>query len=124
MSGKKIFLYVLVSLIAVAVLVAGGYALYRLGYAHGTGGMVLDRRWMPDFNRRVVPELWHTRSNIGFPFGFIPGILSGLVFVAVIALAVYGGIKLFFPGSRNRKQASEIQPSQPAPPDEETTPEE
>jgi hypothetical protein len=124
MSGKKVFLYVLVSLFVVAILVGGGYALYHLGYTHGTNGVVFDRQWMHNFDRRAVPELWHNRGYVGFPFGFIPGILSGLVFLAVIALAIYGGIKLFFPGSRNRKQASADQPSQPAPPSEESTPEE
>jgi hypothetical protein len=123
MSGKKVFLYVLVSLFAVAVLVAGGYALYHLGYAHGTNGMVFDRQWMHNFDRRAVPELGHMRGYVGFPFGFIPGILSGLVFLAVIALAIYGAFKLFFPGSRNQKQASAVQPTQPEPSNEESKPE-
>lgn len=120
MSGKKIFLYVLVSLIAVAVLVAGGYAIYRLGYSHGATGireLTFDHRWMPDLNRRVVPDFWHSRGYIGFPFlGIIPTVFSGLVFIAVITLAVYGAIKLFQPGSRGPKQVQESQPPQPAPP--------
>jgi hypothetical protein len=127
MSGRKIFLYILVSLIAVAVLVAGGYAIYRLGYSHGAAGireLTLDRRWMPDFNRRAVPDFWHDRIFVGFPFGIIPGVFSGLVFVAMIALAVYGGIKLLFPGSRNQKQSTESQPSELLSPDEEPKSEE
>jgi hypothetical protein len=118
MSRRKVFLYVIVSLIAVAALVAGGYALYRLGYVHGMEGtrsLTLDKRWMPDFDRRFVPDIWHWRGRVSFPFfGLFPGLVSGLVFVVVLALAIYGGIKLLQPGSRNSRQLADSGPSQPA----------
>ena len=118
MSRRKIFLYVIVSLIAVAVLVAGGYAIYRFGVAHGaegTSSLTFDRRFVPDFDRRSVPDIWHWRGHISFPFfGLFPGLVSGLVFVAVIALAIYGGIKLFWPGSGNGRQRADSQPQQAA----------
>ena len=113
MSRKRIFLYVIVSLIAVAVLVAGGYGLYRLGYVHGTEGtraLTLDKRWMSDFDRGIIPEVWHWRDHASFPFVFIiPRLLSGLFYVAVIALAIYGGIKLLWPGSRNGGRLADSQ---------------
>ena len=117
MSSRKIFIYGLVSLIVVAALVAGGYALYRLGVAHGAEGaglLTFDRRFMPDFDRRLAPDNWHWWGHVGLPFAFvIPRLISGLFFVGIIALAIYGGIKLLRPGS---SQLSNIQPSQPADP--------
>ena len=118
MSRRKIFLYVIVSLIAVAALVAGGYAIYRLGVAHGaegTSSLTFNRRFVPDFDRRTVPDIWHWRSHVSFPFfGLIPGLVSGLVFVAIIALAIYGGIKLLWPGSGNGRKVADSQPPQTA----------
>jgi uncharacterized membrane protein YraQ (UPF0718 family) len=120
MSRRKIFLYVIVSLIAVAALVAGGYAIYRLGVAHGAEGtspLTFDRRFVPDFDRRSVPDLWHWRSHVSFPFfGLFPGLVLGLVFLAVIALAVYGGVKLLWPGSGNGRRLADSRPPQPADP--------
>jgi hypothetical protein len=120
MSRRKIFLYVIVSLIAVAVLVAGGYAIYRLGVAHGaegTSSLTFDRRFVPDFDRKSVPDLWHWRGHVSFPFfSLFPGLISGLAFVAVIALAIYGGVKLLWPGSGNGRKVADSQPPQPADP--------
>jgi hypothetical protein len=120
MSRRKIFLYVIVSLVAVAVLVGGGYAIYRLGVARGaegTSSLTFDRRSVPDFDRRTVPDIWHWRGHVSFPFfGLFPGLISGLVFVAVIALAIYGGIKLLWPRSGNGRKVADSQPPQPADP--------
>ncbi len=116
MSRRKVFLYVAFSLIVVAVLVAGGYALYRLGYAHGIEGTrasTLDRHGMLDFNRKLVPDHWYSRDYIGFPFAFaISRLFSILIFVAFVALAVYGGIRLFSPDARDRKKVLESQTPQ------------
>jgi hypothetical protein len=126
MSRRKVFLYVIVSLIVVAVLVAGGYAIYRLGYNHGAEGtcsLTLERRWMPDFDRRSTPDLWHWRGHVSLPFAFIiPRLISGLIFLAFLALAVYGGIKLLRPDSRTGRQILESQSPQPEPPVEDSLP--
>jgi hypothetical protein len=120
MSRRKVFLYIFVSLVAIVVLVAGGYALYRLGYTHGAEGashLPFDRRFMPDFDRRSAPDFWHWRSNVRFPFvGIIPGLFSSLVFVAIIALAIYGGIKLLRPESRNGRQLPDSRTPRPTEP--------
>lgn len=120
MSSRKIFLYGFASLIVVAVLIAGGYALYRLGVAHGAEGtspLTLDKRFITDFNRRSVPDLWHWRGYVSLPFVFvISRLLSGLFFIGILVLAIYGGIKLLRPGSRNGRQTSNLQPPQSADP--------
>jgi hypothetical protein len=120
MSRKKVFLYGFVSLIAVAVLVAGGFALYRLGVAHGVEGigpLTFDRRFMPDFDRRPMPDLRHWRGHVSLPFVFvIPRLLSGLVFIGILALAIYGGIKLLGSGSGGGRQTVNFQPLQPVHP--------
>jgi hypothetical protein len=123
MSSRRVFLYVIVSLIVVAVLVGGGYAIYRLGYVHGTQGtssLNFDKRLLPNFDRSFAPDFMHRRGYIGFPFmGVIPGLFFGLVSLMIIALAVYGGIKLLWPGSRKMTQISESQPPESKDPIEE-----
>jgi len=120
MSSRRIFLYVCVSLIVVAVLVAGGYALYRLGVAHGVQGissLTPERRFMPNFHRQMVPDLWNWRSFIGFPILIsLPGVIFRFGLIAIAVLAIYGGIKLLQSAGRNGSQGSNPQPPQPSPP--------
>lgn len=130
MTSRKIFLYVFGFLIAVAVLVAVGFAIYRLGFAHGTQGstpLTFERRFVPDFDRRSLPETWGWKGHggtpmirrlpQGFSWGF-PGLLFGFGSLVIVALAIYGGISLLRPNRRDEGRPTEAQPQQTVSPEE------
>lgn len=107
MSKKQIIVYVLVSLIIIAALAVGGYALYRLGYSHGlreVSQLPFEKRLIPDFPHRSLPRIWNYRGYIGFPLLFnFPGFLLGLGVIALVVLAVIGIVKILQPNQRMRE---------------------
>lgn len=104
MSRKQIVAYVLVSLVVIAALAVGGYALYRLGYSHGlreVSQLPFEKRLIPDFHHRMLPDLPAYRWYIGFPFFFaLTRWLLPLGVIALVVLAVIGIIKTFQPNPR------------------------
>ncbi len=101
MSRKQIVVYVLVSLVVIAALAVGGYALYRLGYSHGlqdVSQLPFEKRLIPDFHRRIMPDLpnfrWYIRSPLLMS---LPGLLSALGIIALVVLAVIGLVKILQP---------------------------
>ena len=104
MSRKQVIVYVLLSLVVIAALVVGGYALYRLGYSHGlreVSQLPFEKRFIPDFHRRMLPDLPSYRWYIGFPFFFaLTRWLMPLGVIALVVLAVIGIIKTFQPNPR------------------------
>ena len=108
----KTILTVLLTLVAVAVLVGGGYALYRWGYARGMaadcGGLLwegwgerLSGDWdRPELGEHIMPWAPHSRmlpysSRLSFnPFWWVGGLFGLLLGGGVLALAVYGVIQL------------------------------
>lgn len=107
MSKTNIFTTILVMVIAIAVLAAGGFALYRYGYAQGlsvsVGEIVGDRfgrdfgdRFTPGFGGHFTPELRRgglPMFGIRQPFSAFPlfwSIFGLLLLVGVVALVVIG----------------------------------
>jgi predicted phage tail protein len=109
MSRKQIIGYVLLSLIVIAALAVGGYALYHLGYSHGLRGvsqLSFEKRAIPDFHHRMLPDLRNYRWHIGFPlFAAFPGLLFGLGVIALVVLAVIGIVKILQPNKRAKEQS-------------------
>jgi hypothetical protein len=136
MRKTRIWLIVLVTIVGVAALAAGGYGIYRLGYAHAaaeaTGveggkwvGAWPGHRSLPNlpedfprqsgegfapFSRRGALPMWGMHQRFGaFP---ILGGLFGLLFGGgILALAVYGVISLV---RRNRSSKSVEEKPKPA----------
>ena len=124
MSGRKVFLTVVVVLVVIGLLIGGGAALYRLGYAHGlaTAAAAADSDQLPRLYGRNLPGLDGSRVQVWpyggmmvysrhMPFGMFGfgGRTFGLaVLVGVIALVVLAVNAL------TRKRPAEIQAA-PAP---------
>ena len=119
MSKRKTLWIVLISIVAVLVLAAGGYALYRYGYARGASAEMtevmrehcsgeLEVFHMHEFDEHMMPLGRHTgMRGIGLRGTYMPhfwfgGIISLLLGGGVLALAVYGAISLV-----RRNKASE-----------------
>jgi hypothetical protein len=106
MRKSSIWITILVTVVVVALLAAGGYALFRLGYVRGVadaaGGVMMrsfDGRIQP-YNRGIAPG-WnhpgldiygmHSRMYGGFSaFGWLPGLLLLVGVVALVVIAVNG----------------------------------
>lgn len=112
MSNRKTFWIVLISIVAVLVIAAGGYALYRWGYARGVAIELpefMDRPFMVqraggedlEFGEPIMPWGRHTGMHgIGLRGYAMPhfwwggGFFALLIGGGVLALAVYGLIVL------------------------------
>lgn len=111
MKRGNIWITVAVTVVIVALLAAGGYALFRLGYARGVadaaGGLMmrgLEGRFgsqgMHPFANEMGPgwnhpDLYmygmHSRSIGRFPaFGWLPGLLLLVGVIALVVIAVNG----------------------------------
>jgi hypothetical protein len=114
MSSKRTVGYVLLFIIVVAVLVGGGYALYRLGYLQGlqaSDQIPFRGRFDQDFHHRFQPGFMTWRGRIGFsPLQFFPGLFSTLGFLALIALAIIGFVGLIQRRQVNDKRQAEAIP--------------
>jgi len=125
MSKNKVFWTVLISVVAVVAVLAGGYALYRVGYARGITGdadVFLSGRFagrlpgeLGDLDRGEMGEHFmpwiHRGGMMSFsgrgytmPFHRCGGFIGLLLGGGVLALAVYGGISLV---RKNRAPAEE-----------------
>jgi len=124
MSKSKVFWIVLISVVAVVAVLAGGYALYRVGYARGTTGDAgaflsgrfagrlpgelgdLDRAEMFDHFKPGIHRggMMNFRGRGYTPFHRCGGFIGLLLGGGVLALAVYGGISLV---RRNSASAEE-----------------
>jgi len=117
MSKSKVFWIVLISVVAVVAVLAGGYALYRVGYARGTtgdAGTFLSGRLIGDLDRAEMFDHFkpgiHRGGMMNFrgrgytPFHRCGGFIGLLLGGGVLALAVYGGISLV---RRNSASAEE-----------------
>ena len=106
MRRSSIWITILVTVVVLALLAAGGYALFRLGYVRGVadaaGGGIMrgfEGRLQP-FTRGTAPGWNHpgldmygmgTRSISRFPiFGWLPGLLLLVGVVALVVIAVNG----------------------------------
>jgi hypothetical protein len=118
MSKSKVFWIVLISVVAVVAVLAGGYALYRVGYARGTtgdAGAFLSGRLLGDLDRadrfdHFMPGI-HRGGMMSYggrgyfmPGYWCAGFIGLLLGGGVLALAVYGGISLV---RRNSASAEE-----------------
>jgi hypothetical protein len=114
MSSKRTLGYVLLFIIVAAVLVGGGYALYRLGYSQGlraSDQFPFAGRFDPDFRHGFHPGFTTWRGQIGFsPFHTIPGLFSILGVLALFALAVSGFIGLIQRRQDDNKHQSQVMP--------------
>jgi hypothetical protein len=104
MSNRKVFWIVLISIVAVLAVAAGGYALYRWGYARGATSEVaeliqdrysgdVDDFHMHEFgdtSMRGIGFRGYSMPHLGWGGGFFGLLLGG----GVLALAVYGVISL------------------------------
>jgi hypothetical protein len=103
MKKNRTLLIVILTIVAVALLAAGGYALFRLGYARGLATSVgeLSEGWRHhEWGNRLSSWMEHSRlprfafghGHWGFPLaGRLFGLLLG---GGILALAVYGVISL------------------------------
>ena len=114
MSTKRTVGYVLLFIIVAAVLVGGGYALFRLGYSQGlqaSDQFPFTGRFDPDLRHRFHPGAMPWRGPIGFsPFLTIPGLFSILGVLALIALAITGFVGLIQRRQEENKRQSEVMP--------------
>ena len=109
MSKNKTFWIVLISIVAVLALAAGGYALYRWGFARGTSidmAELMRERFSGEpgdwgFGEYMMPWGHHSSMRgIGFRGYSMPhfwwggGLIGLLLGGGVLALAVYGLIAL------------------------------
>jgi hypothetical protein len=112
MSNRKTFWIVLISIVGVLAILAGGYALYRWGYARGASSEMVefmsdrfsgehDGFHMHEFGEQMMP--WGRQTGmhgIGFRGVSMPHLWRGGGFIGlllgggVLALAVYGVISL------------------------------
>ena len=111
MAKTKWWVVALLTLLAVAVLAVGGYALYRIGYARGTAANVIEdrlpQRFLDQWDRegtpyRIIPHFRMREFGRGFmflnrdlrrpalfPWGFILPVAVVTILVAlVVVLAV------------------------------------
>lgn len=137
MSGRKAFFTVLITLLVIAILVAAGVMLYRMGVARGlamaealpfAGGFMHPYGYgMPGFDG-ACPRAWRHPGGMPFggghmpfsPFGFGGWLVGLLVLAGFIALVVAGINAL------TRKPQAEVQvvaaPPAPVAPAPEPTP--
>src|SRR5512136_1206758 len=108
MSGWKVFLTVVGVLVVVGLVVGGGFALYRLGYARGMasaaglagiGQLPREFGWgAPGFNGDRLPFYGHGGMMIyggHMPFGMFGfgGWIVGLLFLAGVFTLIVLGIR-------------------------------
>jgi hypothetical protein len=106
MSGRRVFLTVVVALVVIGLLIAGGVALYRLGYARGIAAVVTSARngQLPRFPERGMPGfdggrmqvwpyggmmLYEGHRSLGV-FGFVGPIVGLLLLAGLVTLVVLG----------------------------------
>ena len=105
MSGRKVFLTVVIVLVVIGLLICGGVALYRLGYARGiaAAATLVDADQLPRLFGRGMPgfdggrvQVWPYGGMMVYsrhmPFGMFGfgGWIVGLVLLAgVVALVVW-----------------------------------
>jgi hypothetical protein len=134
MSGRKAFITVLITLLVIAILVAAGVCLYRLGLARGlamAGALPAAGPFMHPYGYGMpgfdggCPQAWRHPGGMVYgghmsfgPFGFGGWFVGLLVLVGVVALVVAGINAL------TRKGPAEVQAvaAPPAPPVPEPTP--
>ncbi len=84
--------------VVLAVLVVGGLAVYRLGYERGAqaaGEVELWGAGLPRMGHGMMPRLWLRDGRLGAPLiASVPGLLSGLGIIGLVALAVLGTVTL------------------------------
>jgi len=105
MSGRKVFLTVVVVLVVVGLLIGGGVALYRLGYARGISAAALaDSDQLPRLFGRGMPgfdggrvQIWpyggmmvYSRHMPLGMFGFGGPIVGLLLLAGLVTLIVLG----------------------------------
>lgn len=111
MSKTKWWVVALITILAVVVLAAGGYMLYRVGYSHGQQTNIVERRlperFLDRFDREdkpliIIPRLrmWEFHRGFLFPnrgvrapvlffrWGILPMAVIGILFTLVVVLAV------------------------------------
>lgn len=119
MRKSSIWITVLVTVVVLALLAAGGYALFRLGYVRGVasaaGGLMLrgpESRFgvegMHPFAHNMMPE-WNHPGIYSYgmraqPFGWFLGLLFIVGVVALVVIAVNGL------SQRNRSVVEESNP--------------
>jgi hypothetical protein len=125
MNNRRIVVTVLITIVLLAILTAGGFAFYRLGYVRGmsqsAGGFMMqgfdgrfgDDRGMPfhDFagpgrlrERMPMTGFAHPGFSAHTPFGGFSGLLLLIGVIALVVIAVNGL-------SRNRKQNVSMEPA-------------
>jgi uncharacterized membrane protein len=132
MSGRRVFITVLVSLLVIAILVTAGVMLYRMGFARGlaaSGGLPAAGQFMHPYGYGMpgfdggCPRAWQHGGGMFYgghrPFGMFGSggwIVCLLVLVGVVALVVAAFNAL------TRRRPAEVQavvappaPSAPAP---------
>jgi len=135
MSGRKAFFTVLITLLVIAILVAAGVMLYRMGVARGlamaealpqAGPFMHPYGYgMPGFDG-ACPRAWRNPGGMPFGGGHMPfgmygfgGWLVGLLVLAGFVALVVAGVNAL-----TRKHPAEVQAvaPPPAPPAPEPTP--
>jgi hypothetical protein len=119
MSGRKVFLTVVVALVVIGLLIGGGVALYRLGYARGiaTAATLAETGQLPRLYGRGMPgfdggrmQVWAYGGMMGFgrhmPFGMFGfgGWIVGLLLLAGVVTLVVLGIRAL-----TRRHPAEVQ---------------
>ena len=134
MSGRKAFITVVVTLLVIAILVAAGAMLYRMGIARGlamAGALPAAGPFMHPYGYGMpgfdggCPQAWRHPGGMAFggghmsfsPFGFGHWFVGLLVLAGFVALVVAGINAL------TRKRPAEVQAiaAPPAPPVPEPT---
>lgn len=137
MSGRRAFITVVITLLVIAILVAAGAMLYRMGFAQGlamagalpaTGPFMHPCGYgMPGFDG-ACPQAWRHPGGMAFggghmsftPFGFGHWFVGLLVLAGFVALVVAGINAL------TRRPSAEVQavaaPQAPVAPAPEPTP--
>jgi hypothetical protein len=120
MSKRKVFWVVLITIVAVFALAAGGYALYRWGYARGVAadmGEIVCSHFsdeLPAFDRHMLGgrmAYWGQMDGVGFlsrttmPFHWVGGLFGVLLGTGVLALAGYGVVSLIRGGNSSSEDA-------------------
>ena len=119
MERSKTITTVLITVLVIAILAAGGFALYRLGYTRGLSASVGDSfggwfsrgfggRSMPDLPRGGFHMFGTRQAYSAFPF--IGGIFGLVLFGGIVALAIFGIVSLIRRNQPNNPQASSSSP--------------
>ena len=104
MSGRKAFITVLITLLVIAILVAAGVMLYRMGFVRGlaaAGDVPAFGQFMHPYGNGMpgfggsCPQVWHHGGGMFYGghrpfglFGFGGWVVCLLVLVGVVALVV------------------------------------